>query len=125
LYLFNLLWIPSIKRHNFFVFKNQKKAQEAPFWEKVNKKHLKDAVMTDAVKKKIDAGGKKFADVMCERYYGFSPENLLLAAKIEAERNITLKVYTKLGLNAEQISKTLDYDLAFVQTTLDNFNKKI
>jgi hypothetical protein len=123
--LFKLLWITSTKRRKFLCFSNQKEGKKAPFWEKVNIKHLKDAVMTDAVKKKIDAGGKKFADVMCERYYGFSPENLLLAAKIEAERNITLKVYTKLGLNAEQISKTLKYDLAFVQTTLDNYNKKV
>jgi hypothetical protein len=92
---------------------------------KSQKKHLKNSVMTDAVKKKIDAGLKKYADVMFERYYGAPLEDWLIKAKIEVERSTTLQVYTKLGLNAEQISKTLDYDLAFVQTTLDNFNKKI
>jgi hypothetical protein len=102
-------------------FINLKEAEEAPFWEKVNKKHLNDAVMTDAVKKKIDAGGKKFVDVMCERYYGASPNDLM----IEVERRSILNLYTELGLNAEQISKTLKYDLAFVQSTLDSFNKKV
>jgi hypothetical protein len=76
--------------------------------------------MTPTVKKKMDAGAKKFADVMCERYYGASPEELL----IEANRNAVLNLYSELGLNAEQIAKTLKFDLVFVQTTLDEFNKK-
>jgi hypothetical protein len=120
LLLFNLLWIPSIKRHNFFVFINLKEAEEAPFWEKVNKKHLKDAVMTDAVKKKIDAGSKKIADNYCKIVYGATPGDLLIEAKIEA----SIQAKIKMGLTAEQIAQTLDLDLVFVQSTLDSFNKK-
>jgi hypothetical protein len=80
--------------------------------------------MTAAVKKKMDAGAKKFADVMCERYYGASPEELLIEAKIEANRNAVINLYVELGLNAEQIAKTLKFELDFVQATLDAFNKK-
>jgi hypothetical protein len=104
-------------------FINLKESEEIPFWEKVNKKHLKDSIMTPTVKKKMDAGAKKFADVMCERYYGASPEELILA-KNEANRNAVLNLYQKMGMTAEQISQTLVFDLVFVQTTLDEFNKK-
>jgi hypothetical protein len=77
--------------------------------------------MTDAVKKKIDAGSKKIADNYCKIVYGATPGDLLIESKV----NTILSLYTELGLNAEQISKTLKYDLVFVQTTLDNFNKKV
>jgi hypothetical protein len=106
---------------NFVVyFIHLKETEELPFWKNVNKKHLKDSVMTETVKKKIEDGGKKFADVMCERYYGAAPDELL----IEAHRNVVLNLYNELGLNAEQIAKTLKFDLAFVKKTLDDFNKK-
>jgi hypothetical protein len=101
-------------------FIHVKETEEAPFWEKVNKKHLKDSVMTDAIKKKIDAGSKKIADNYCKVVYGASPNELMIEVKSEA----ILNLYQKMGLTAEQIAQTLDFDLDFVLATLDNFNKK-
>jgi hypothetical protein len=86
--------------------------------------------MTEAVKKKIDAGSKKIADNYCKVVYGVSPEDLLQSvdkankSKFEADRNAVFNLFNELGLNAEQISKTLKFDLAFVQSTLDNYHKK-
>jgi hypothetical protein len=105
-------------------FIHLKETEEAPFWEKVNKKHLKDSAMTDAIKKKIDAGSKKIADNYCKVVYGATPEDLQIEAMIETKSNAILNLYQKMGLTAEQIAQTLDFDFDFVLTTLENFNKK-
>jgi hypothetical protein len=109
-------------------FINLKETEEIPFWGKVNKKHLKDPSMTAAVKKKMDAGLKKFVEGYFEAVYGAIPEDFAQHYAqnklVEANRNAVLNLYNELGLNAEQIAKTLKFDLPFVQETLANFNKK-
>jgi hypothetical protein len=101
-----------------------KETEEIPLWNNVNKKHFKDPVMTAAVKKKLDASAKKIADNYSAIVYGASPEDYAQSKIIEVKRNAILNLYNELGLNAEQIAKTLKFDLSFVQETLANINNK-
>jgi hypothetical protein len=80
--------------------------------------------MTAAVKKKLDAGEKKYVDGYFEAVYGATPERYTQSKIIEANRNAVLNLYNELGLNAEQIAKTLKFDLSFVQETLATIYNK-